>query len=63
MSCLSDLLDLSDDERLALCNELGRMTRIAPLYPLTATANPSLSPDAGAAVAVGGSLSQQQGVQ
>lgn len=38
----------------------AQLARLDSLYPLTATANPSLSPDAGAAVAVGGLTSEQR---
>lgn len=38
MSGVGDLYDLSDDERLALCQELGRLTRIVPLSSVPETA-------------------------
>lgn len=53
MSGLSDIYDLTDAERLALCQELGRLTRIVPLSlspaPEAATPRSSRSPAAAGA--------------
>lgn len=64
MSGLSDLVDLdhlSDAERLALCEELGRLNRMAPFSPAPATTDASPPCRTPAAAGAGDSSATTQG--